>query len=227
MARDLVSLKMFTLTLTTAILGLLFSSCSFGSKKGAHKRMADYAIAPLFLQRESLYNLHRELSPEQMHQQLKHLFEAARWAPSEYNAQPWRFIYGVHGSKQWHKLFSTVVPGNQKWVTNAGALILVLSYNKLKNDKPSRTHSFDTGLAVAQLLLQATELGLVAHPLGGFDYDKARQEFTVPEDYTIEAMIAIGEKASKEHSNESFAKRDARTVSRKPIRSFAFEGKLA
>ena len=226
MTRDLLSLKMFTFTLATALLGLLFTSCSFGNKKASYKRIADHKIAPLFLQRESLYDLHRELSQEQMSKKMLQLFEAARWAPSEYNKQPWKFIYGVHGTQHWNRLFATVVPGNQKWVTNAGALIVVLSQNRNTDGSPLTSHSFDTGLAVAQLLLQATDLGLVAHPLGGFKHDNVRQEFNIPEEYTIEAMVAIGEKASQKHSNKSFAQRDARQITRKPLSEIAFEGAL-
>ncbi len=226
MARNLVSLKMFTLTLTTALLGLLFSSCSFGSKKDPQKRVAEYEIAPLFLQRESLYDLHRELSQKQMRSKLLQLFEAARWAPSEYNTQPWKFIYGIHGTHQWPRLFDTIVPGNQKWITNAGAIILVLSQNTLTSGKLAATHSFDTGMAVAQLILQATHLGLVAHPLSGFDHEKARHEFNIPLDYTIEAMVAVGERASEVHSNETFAQRNARAVKRKPVSEIAFEGAI-
>lgn len=226
MARDMVSLKMFTLTLTTAILGLLFSSCSFGSKNEYPRREAAYPIVPLFLQRASLYDLHRTLSSDELRPQLMQLFEAARWAPSEYNTQPWRFIYGLHGTLEWNKLFDTLAEGNKRWATNAGALILVLSSTKRENGKPAPTHSFDTGLAVAQLLLQATELNLVAHPIAGFDHSAVRQQFKIPADYTIEAMVVVGQQADGEHSQSAFAERDARTSSRRTIEEFAGEGRL-
>ena len=155
---------------------------------------------------------------------LKSLFEAARWAPSCYNNQPWRFIYGLHGTPEWDKLYSLMVPFNQKWAKNAGALILVVSKNAYeKSGKPARTHSFDTGLATMQLLLQATHRGLIAHPMSGFDHEKAKSEFNLSDEYTVEIMIAVGEQASKEHSDKDFAELNARPAKRKDISAISFE----
>lgn len=188
-------------------------------KKAAHP------IIPLMLERQSKYDLHRTLTPQATREKLKSLFEAARWAPSSFNMQPWRFIYAVHGTPQWDQLYKLLVPFNQTWVANANALILVISKNTSDyKGKPNQTHSFDTGLAVSQLKLQATSMGLVAHGMGGFDYDQARKDFKLSKDYTVEAMIAIGEPASKEHSSKEFAERDAQPAQRKALNEFVFEG---
>ena len=216
-----------TKTLTIpALLILLGLSCVACSTKPDTPRKAEHPIHPLFLQRASKYDLHRTLSPESMNQKLKSLFEAARWAPSSYNSQPWRYIYGVQGTPQWDKLYDLLVPFNQEWVATAGALILVISRNTFENNKPSRTHSFDTGLATAQLFLQAAHMGLIGHGISGFDYDKARTVFNLPKDYTVEAMIAIGEPASPKNSTEELAERDAKPVTRKPTSEIAFEGEM-
>ncbi len=202
-------------------LGLSFIACS---KKSQIARKAEHPINSLFLKRESKYDLHRTLSNKEMAQHLKSLFEAARWAPSCYNNQPWRYIYGLYGTPQWDKLYNLLVPFNQKWVSNAGALILVISKNTFeKSGEPARTHSFDTGLSTAQLLLQAADIGLIGHGMSGFDYDMAAKTFNLSGDYTVEAMIAIGESASKEHSTEEFAKRDKKPTTRKPIEDITFE----
>ncbi len=226
MARDLVSLKLFTLSLTTALVGLLVSSCSINSTKDSSTRIPDHPIVPLITARRSLYDLYRTRTNDQIKAILPQLFEAARWAPSEYNAQPWRFIYALPGTEAWDTLFATLAPGNQQWVAHASAMILVLSATQDAKGRSLSTHSFDTGLAVSQLLLQATELGLITHPLAGFDHEQVRKAFEIPLLYTIEVLIALGEQASHEHSNKSFAKRDARTATRKSINEFAFEGKL-
>jgi nitroreductase len=209
---NLRSLTIATLSITTFI-------ADASLKKPA------YPINSLMIERQSKADLHRTLSPLAIREKLFSLFEAARWAPSSYNEQPWRFIYAVHGTPQWEKLFKLLVPFNQKWAANADALILVVSKNSSDGrGKINRTHSFDTGLAVSQLFLQATSMGLVAHGMGGFDYEEARKEFQLPKEYTVEAMIAIGEPAQKENSNKEFAERDGRPAERKPISELIFEG---
>lgn len=188
-------------------------------------RKADHPIEKVFLERQSRYAFERKLSPDLMKQKLMSLFEAARWAPSEYNSQPWRFIYGVHATPAWTPLFNLIKPGNQRWAEHAGALIIVLSrktsdYNK----KPLETHSLDTGMAVAHILLQATHLGLSAHPIGGFDKEKARKEFKIPQEYQIEMMLIVGEPSSKK--DHPLAERDAKVSMRKPVSELAKEGSM-
>lgn len=153
-------------------------------------RKAQYPILDLLLNRWSP----RAMSGEPLtHDELMTLFEAARWAPSSFNHQPWRFIYAQRGTPEWDVFYALLVPNNQIWAKNAGVLILALSHNYFEyNNKYSRTHSLDTGAATENLALQGHALGLVVHGMEGFDYDRARKELAIPEEYTVEAMYAIG-----------------------------------
>lgn len=190
-------------------------------------RRADHAIDPLFLKRQSRYDLHRTLTPTQMKEKLMICLEAARWSASGGNGQPWRFIYAVHGTKSWDNLFGLIYPGNNTWAKNAGALVVVISRTtKEHNGKPSKSHSFETGLAVSNLFIQATQLGLIAHPIGGFDAEKAYKELNIPSEYAIEIMVVIGEAASSQHSTKEFAARDSKPSQRKPLAAIAFEGEM-
>lgn len=190
-------------------------------------RHADHGIDPLFLKRQSRYDLHRTLTPTQMKEKLMICLEAARWSASGGNGQPWKFIYAVHGTKSWDNLFSLIYPGNSKWAKNAGALVVVISRTtKEHNGKPSKSHSFDTGLAVSNLFIQATQLGLTAHPIGGFDAEKACKELNIPSEYAVEIMIVIGEAATSPHSTKEFAARDSKPSQRKPLAAIAFEGEM-
>jgi len=199
--------------------------CLAAVKKQAPQRIAAHPINSLFLQRQSKADLHRTLGTDELAKKLNSLFEAARWAPSSFNGQPWRYVYALYGTPEWPHLFNLLVPFNQEWVSQAGALIVVLSKNTSdKTNRPSRTHSFDTGLATAQLLLQAADMGLVAHPMSGFGYEEAAKVCGFGPDYTVEAMIAVGESADYVHSRVEQAERDAQGTTRKSISEFTFNG---
>jgi nitroreductase len=184
-------------------------------------RTSDYPIDPLILERWSP----RAMSGEPMtEEELMQLFEAARWAPSAYNNQPWRFIYAYRDTPEWQKLFDLLVPFNQEWTKNAAVLIVIISANNFAfNGKPSRTHSFDTGSAWENLSLQGSAMGLVVHGMEGFDYDRARKELHIPADYTIEAMCAVGRPGKKENLPEQMQEREVQS-GRKPVSEFIFEG---
>jgi nitroreductase len=154
------------------------------------KRHAEHAINDLFIKRWSP----RAMSGETItHEELLSLFEAARWAPSSFDNQPWRFIYAQCNTKYWDTLFNLLVDANKSWAKNAAVLLLIISRTTFEyNDKPARTHSFDTGSAWENLALQGSTMGLVVHGMEGFDYDKARELLHIPNNYTIEAMVAIG-----------------------------------
>ena len=125
--------------------------------------------------------------------QVNALVEAARWAPSCFNAQPWRFAAVLRDSDSWDSSFTTLLEGNQAWVNQAGALIAVISRREYEhNGKPAATHQFDAGAAWMSLALQAQAMGLVAHAMQGFDPERARAVFAVPDLYDLPAMIAIG-----------------------------------
>lgn len=122
---------------------------------------------------------------------------------------------------------SSLGPLNQRWVKNAGALILVLSSTTYeRNGKAAVTHSFDTGLAVSHMLLQASNRGIPVHPMEVFDYDKARKDLVIKKGSTREAIIAVGEEAPEGRGSQKLAERDKRVSNRKNISEFAFEGHL-
>ncbi len=159
-------------------------------------RKPEYDIEPLILSRWSP----RAMSGEEMSdKELFPLFEAARWAPSSYNNQPWRFIYAKRNTKAWNSLFDLLASLNQSWSKNASALVVVVSKNTFDhNNKPSITHTYDAGAAWMALALEGNRRGYVVHGMQGFDYKKAKESLNVPDDYTVEAMIAIGKHAPKE-----------------------------
>lgn len=152
------------------------------------------------------------------------LFEAARWAPSCFNAQPWRFAYALKGSAHWKPLFRTLTEGNRVWVKNAGALVAVITRETFEhNGKPASTHSFDGGAAWMSLALQAVECGLVAHAMRGFDGNAARRTLAVPDGYDLPALIAIGHPGDVEDLPEPIRERE-RPTPRKALTEIVFEG---
>ena len=124
------------------------------------------------------------------------LFEAARWAPSSYNNQPWRILYARRDSEHWPLFFDLLVEFNQAWAKNAGALVLFISRTHSDvTGETAVTHSFDTGAAWENLALQGWLKGFVVHGMQGFDYDRARTTLNIPEGFQVEAMAAIGKPA--------------------------------
>lgn len=186
-------------------------------------RNAKHPINSLILHRWSP----RALSEKPVtHEELMALFEAARWAPSSYNNQPWRFVYAYRNTPEWNNLFHLLVDFNQSWADKAGVLVVIISKKTFDfNGKPSRTHSFDTGASWQNLALQAFDMGLVAHGLEGFDYDQAKQVLGIPEGYQVEAMCAIGHHGKKEDLSEELQVREIPS-DRKPLAEIAFEGRF-
>ena len=186
-----------------------------------NKRVPEYPIAELILNRWSP----RAMSGQSITDAaLFSLFEAARWAPSSYNNQPWHFVYAKKDTAHWDIIFNLMVDFNKSWAKNAAVLIVVASANNFAyNNKPSRTHSFDTGAAWENLALQAHINGLVAHGMEGFDYDKAKAVLSFPEDYTIEAMIAIGHPGELSVLPPELQEREELS-GRKKIQEFIHEG---
>lgn len=124
---------------------------------------------------------------------LKKIFEAARWAASSYNEQPWRFFLGRRGDDTYKKIFDALVEFNQNWAKSAPVLILSVASNKFfHNGSPNHYALHDTGAATISLALQATALGLHAHSMAGFNHEKARKSFDVSGDYNIGAVTALG-----------------------------------
>ena len=157
-------------------------------------RVPEYPIDPLFYQRWSPRAFTDEEIPLG---ELNALFEAAHWAPSSMNAQPWRFIYARRGTPAFARFVSLLSPRNQEWAGRAAILVAIVSRNVMNLPGkdvpvPSPTHSFDAGAAWAHLALQAHLRGWATHGMGGFDRERARAELEVPADHTIEAFVAIG-----------------------------------
>ncbi len=188
-------------------------------------RIPDYPINSLFLQRWSPRAFTRESISEQ---ELLTMFEAARWAPSCFNSQPWRFLYARRDTPSWDKFLSLLIEYNQNWAQNASALIIVVSNTMLKEPKtgewiPSHSHSFDAGAAWAHLGLQATLSGWRAHGMAGFDMERARIELNVPDNFRIEAAIAIGRQGEKSTLEEKLQKRE-KPSEREALSTIALEG---
>jgi nitroreductase len=153
------------------------------------------------------------------------LFEAARWAPSSYNCQVWRFVVARRQSpEEFDRFLSLLTPGNQAWAKNAAALVVVASRTRFEyNEKPSITHAFDAGAAWENLALEAARRDLVAHGMEGFDYARAKTELLIPDDFDVLAMIAIGRRAAAENLPEKYRAME-RPSSRRPLKEIVFEG---
>ena len=165
-------------------------------------RQCQFPINALFHQRWSP----RAMSGQSVSKaELFSLFEAARWAPSCFNEQPWRIAYSLTGDEHWQRFFGLLVEGNQRWAHKAGALLVVAAQTTFsRNDKPSRTHAFDTGAAWQNIALQGTCMGLVVHAMAGFDYDAAASVLNVPANCSVQAMIAVGKPGKIADLDESF-----------------------
>lgn len=185
-----------------------------------NERNPDFEIDKIFLKRWSPRALSKENFTEK---DLFSLFEAARWSPSSSNIQPWRFIYSLNGDENWEIFFNILNDFNQIWAKNSAALVLILS-KKTHEKKPNPTHSFDTGSAWMSIALQARMKNFIAHAMAGIDYKKARDELNIPEEYDIEAMVAIGSQGEIKVLHERMQKSE-KPSERKKINEFVFRGK--
>jgi len=157
-------------------------------------------------------------------EQLHSLFEAARWAASTSNQQPWNFLFATkENSAEFARFSSLLFEGNLIWAQNAPVLVIIVA--KLYEYPGKETLSFfDTGLATANLMTQAVALGLATHPMGGFDADKARTELNIPENYVPLAMIALGYPGIPDQLPANLYERERAQRSRNPLKDFIFEG---
>ena len=155
--------------------------------KGSEVRKAGHQIEPFLIDRWSP----RAMSGEEISQEeLMQLFEAARWAPSSFNAQQWRALYARRGTEHWQTFFD-------------------------HNDEPSVTHSYDAGAAWENFAQQGFHQGLVVHGMEGFDYERARKELQIPDEFQVEAMAAVGKPGSKELLPEKLQARESPNDRRK------------
>jgi nitroreductase len=187
-------------------------------------RTTDYDIEPIFPRRWSP----RAMSGESLtREETLRLFAAARWAPSTYNEQEWRFLYALRDGQHWDRFFGLLVEQNQAWCKAAALLGCVVSHRVFeRNGKPNRVHTFDAGLAYMSLALQGSAMGLVVHGMMGFDFDRARETLAVPEDYSVDAMFAVGRPGDPQELPEKL--REQETPSdRKPVDAIICEGPFA
>lgn len=154
------------------------------------------------------------------------LFEAARWAPSSFNGQLWRFIYAYRETEYWDLLFNTLVEFNKSWAKDAAVLALIASRKRFESsEKPAPTHLFDAGAAWENLALEAVSRGLSTHAMEGFDHDKARKDLRIPEEFDVIAIIAIGKQAPKEKLAEEVQKSEFPS-DRRPLSEIVMEGRF-
>jgi nitroreductase len=155
--------------------------------------------------------------------QLHSILSAAQWSASSSNEQPWLFFVGIKGTPTWDALFASLAESNQSWAVNAGALILGVA--RATTAHSGRTNHFalyDLGQAAAQLAIQATFLGLAAHPMGGFDREAVRQAFHLTPDYLTGAIIAVGHQAEPaELQDNKYLDRELSPRTRKPLSEIA------
>ncbi|MFZ5594921.1 MAG: nitroreductase family protein [Pseudomonadota bacterium] len=160
-------------------------------------------------------------------EQILSLLEAARWAPSCYGDEPWRFIVWDKNSDaaSWLAAFECLGEFNQQWVKNAPVLILATAASTFRhNGKPNRWGQYDTGAAAENLCLQATAQGLMAHQMGGFDVEKTRKSFNIPLEYECMAMIAAGHPAAADVLEGDLKARELAERARCPLEERFFEG---
>jgi nitroreductase len=188
-------------------------------------RKPEHPIEPVFLDRWSP----RAFAPDTIAEEdLLALFEAARWAPSSYNSQPARFIYGRRGTPAFDKLLDLLTPNNQSWAREAAALVVVLSNSLMRppgqdKDVPSRSHSFDAGAAWMSFALQARMRNWYTHGMVGVDFDRAFAELGVPQGFRVECAVALGRIGNPAGLPEPLRARE-QPNGRQPLSAIVMEG---
>jgi nitroreductase len=185
------------------------------------KASADEGVLPIIRERWSPRSFSdRPVSEDQ----LKKVFEAARWAASSFNEQPWRFVVGLRGTSTHEKIFQSLGEFNQKWAQKAPVLVLGATKTKFtQSGKDNRVALYDLGAAAAFLALEATALGLAAHQMSGFDPEAARKSLAIPDDYAIGAVIALG---YQDHphalDDEKMLDQETKPRTRKPLSEIVY-----
>lgn len=187
-------------------------------------RTSLWSIDPVFLQRWSP----RAFTSDEIEEvELLTILEAARWAPSSFNSQPWRFLYSRRASPCWGTYVSLLMDFNATWAAQAAALIFVVSDTQVKDGagvwKRSTTHSFDAGAAWACLSLQSSMKGWQAHAMAGIHHDKVREALQVPRFFQVEAAVAIGKPGDPSTLPDKLRARE-QLSQRRPLEEIAFAG---
>ncbi|CAI0728043.1 nitroreductase family protein [Serratia ficaria] len=160
-------------------------------------RIPDYPIDAQFIERWSPRALANDPLDDET---LLSFFEAARWSPSAYNIQPWRFAYSKHGSDSWEDYLEFLIEFNRSWAQHASALVVIISKTTSVNGEQevgNPSHSFDTGAAWANLAQQAHLKGWLTHCMGGVHHDKIKAALKLPDNYVVHGMVAIGKPGDK------------------------------
>ncbi|WP_337267745.1 nitroreductase family protein [Oryzifoliimicrobium ureilyticus] len=190
----------------------------------SNHRESSFPIDSLFLDRWSPRAFRDEAISEE---QILSILEAAHWAPSSSNQQPWRFIYALKGTEQWEKALELLIEFNQGWAQNASALVFIVSrtfQGEVDGErKPSYSHSFDAGTAFGFLSIQAHLAGFHTHGMGGIHYDKIKEAYAIPDGYRVEAAVAIGTIGDRDTLPDKLREREVPS-SRKPLSEVAFNG---
>jgi nitroreductase len=177
-------------------------------------------LLPLFLDR---WSPRAFAAREVSRADLKRVFEAARWAPSSGNAQPWRFIVGIKGTETHAKIVSTLAGFNKEWAPRAPVLILGTTNAVNARGSTNAYAMYDLGAAAVSITLAAEALGLATHQMGGFDHDAARKEFAVPENYALGSVMAFGyQDEPAALANEELISRETAPRTRKPLTEMVF-----
>ncbi len=161
-------------------------------------------------------------------EKLRQLFEAARWAPSSYNEQPWSFLLNVRSEapEDYDRLLSCLAPPNRVWAHRAPVLVLTVAKRHFDADGKVNHYAFhDVGLAVGNLTIEATALGLFAHLMAGFDATEARKLFAIPETHEPVSVIAVGYFGGLESLPPEIQRRELAPRKRRPFREFVFSGR--
>ena len=186
-------------------------------------RKAARDISPIFVERWSPRAFSGEAIPDEV---LLTAVEAARWAPSGFNLQPWRFIYSKNGSASWENFLSLLPDNNRVWAEKASALIVIASKTKLLWDGEeiaATTHSFDAGAAWSNFAHQARLLGWHTHAMGGFDRNKARINLNIADDLAVEVIVAIGRLGDRDNLPDKLQRREFPS-GRLPLETFIIDG---
>jgi nitroreductase len=191
-------------------------------------RVPEHDIHALFTDRWSPRAFTAETIPADT---LRSFLEAARWAPSAFNAQPWRFVYALRDGEGWDALLETLSPDNRVWAQRGSALVAILSRKTwtppgLDKKVDNHSHAFDAGAAWASLALQATLAGWHTRAIGGLDRKLAHRLLGIPEDHAVQAVAAIGRQADKSVLPPTLQARE-HPSERKPLQELANEGRFA
>ena len=190
------------------------------------ERSPGHPVDPIFINRWSARSFTGETMPEE---DLLTMFEAARWAHSSANRQPWRFSYTLRGEPDFEQYVQFLDDGNQQWAHKAAAIVIVISAKFTtpadgSAPRPIGTHSLDTGCALQSFTLQAAMMGYIAHPMAGIERERIVAGLGIDQErYRIEAAIAIGRLADKQFLPEKYREREKKS-GRRPLAETAFKG---